>query len=118
MASTGGPLFECKTAERWPVLGRVFPACAGIDPAVIWYDPLAGRCAPLMFGSTTQNPTARRPAPSKNGDSADSRLAAAGLTGVRVYRTDYEVFGVERTVLVIWNQALFDAQFRTLIHGN
>ena len=42
-------------------------------------------------------------------------LEADGLPGVRVYRTDYEVFGVERTVLVIWNQALFDAQCRTLL---
>ena len=42
-------------------------------------------------------------------------LEADGLTGVRVYRTDYEVFGVERTVLVIWNRALFDAQCRTLL---
>ena len=42
-------------------------------------------------------------------------LEADGLAGVRAYRTDYEVFGVERTVLVIWNQALFDAQCRTLL---
>ncbi len=42
-------------------------------------------------------------------------LEADGLPGVRVYRTDYEVFGIERTVLVIWNQALFDAQCRTLL---
>ena len=42
-------------------------------------------------------------------------LEADGLAGVRAYRTDYEVFGVERTVLVIWNRALFDAQCRTLL---
>ena len=42
-------------------------------------------------------------------------LEADGLAGVRAYRTTYEVFGVERTVLVIWNRALFDAQCRTLL---
>ena len=42
-------------------------------------------------------------------------LEADGFAGVRAYRTTYEVFGVERTVLVIWNRALFDAQCRTLL---
>ena len=42
-------------------------------------------------------------------------LEADGLPGVRVYRTDDEVFGVPRTVLVTWNQRLFDAQCRTLL---
>ena len=42
-------------------------------------------------------------------------LEADGLAGVRAYRTEYEVFGVKRTVLVTWNQALFDAQCRTLL---
>ena len=42
-------------------------------------------------------------------------LEADGLAGVHAYRTTYEVFGVERTVLVIWNRALFDAQCRTLL---
>ena len=42
-------------------------------------------------------------------------LEADGLPRVHAYRTHYEVFGVERTVLVIWNQALFDAQCRTLL---
>ena len=42
-------------------------------------------------------------------------LETDGLAGVHAYRTTYEVFGVERTVLVIWNRALFDAQCRTLL---
>ncbi len=42
-------------------------------------------------------------------------LEADGLPSVCTYRTRYEVFGVERTVLVIWNRALFDAQCRTLL---
>ena len=42
-------------------------------------------------------------------------LAADGLPGVCVYRTESQVFGVRRTVLVIWNRALFDAQCRTLL---
>ena len=42
-------------------------------------------------------------------------LESDGLAGVRAYRTTCEVFGVERTVLVIWNRALFDAQCRTLL---
>ena len=42
-------------------------------------------------------------------------LAAAGLPGVRAYRTEREVFGVRRTVLVTWNRKLFDAQRQTLL---
>ena len=42
-------------------------------------------------------------------------LEADGLAGVRSYRTESKVFGVQRTVLVTWNQALFDAQCRTLL---
>ncbi|MCY3778087.1 MAG: IS1634 family transposase [Candidatus Aminicenantes bacterium] len=42
-------------------------------------------------------------------------LEANGLPGVRAYRTESEVFGVQRTVLVTWNQRLFDAQCRTLL---
>ena len=41
-------------------------------------------------------------------------LADDGLAGVRTCRTRKTVFGVERTVLVSFNQALFDAQKRTL----
>ena len=42
-------------------------------------------------------------------------LEADGLAGVRAYRIPYEVFGAERTVLVIRNQAPFDAQCRSLL---
>ena len=42
-------------------------------------------------------------------------LDEAGLPGVRVYRTTREVFGVERTVLVTYNENLFVAQSRTLL---
>lgn len=42
-------------------------------------------------------------------------LEDAGLAGVRVYRTTREVFGVERTVLVTYNDNLFVAQSRTLL---
>ena len=42
-------------------------------------------------------------------------LEADGLAGVRAHRTESEVFGVRRTVLVTWNQRLFDAQCRTLL---
>ena len=42
-------------------------------------------------------------------------LAADGLPGVRAYRTEREVFGVRRTVLVTWNRKLFDAQRKTLL---
>ena len=42
-------------------------------------------------------------------------LAAEGLPGVRAWRTRKTVFGVERTVLVTFNQELFDAQERTLL---
>ncbi len=41
-------------------------------------------------------------------------LAHEGLPGVRAWRTRKTVFGVERTVLVTFNQALFDAQKQTL----
>ena len=42
-------------------------------------------------------------------------LAAEGLPGVRAWRTRKAVFGVQRTVLVSFNQELFDAQQRTLL---
>ena len=42
-------------------------------------------------------------------------VAADGLAGMRAYRTTYEVFRVEHTVLVICNPALFDAPCRTLL---
>ena len=42
-------------------------------------------------------------------------LADEGLAGVRAYRTQREVFGVRRTVLVTWNRKLFDAQRKTLL---
>ena len=42
-------------------------------------------------------------------------LAADGLPGVRAFRTRQTVFGLQRTVLVTFNQALFDAQCRTLL---
>jgi transposase len=42
-------------------------------------------------------------------------LEADGLPGVRTYRTTKEVFGVERTVVVTYNEALFVAQSRTLL---
>jgi transposase len=42
-------------------------------------------------------------------------LAADGLPRVRAYRTTKEVFGVERTVVVTYNEALFVAQSRTLL---
>lgn len=38
-----------------------------------------------------------------------------GLPEVRAYRTRYEVFGVERTVLVTYNENLFVAQTQTLL---
>ena len=41
-------------------------------------------------------------------------LQAAGLPGVSAWRTRKTVFGVERTVLVTFNQELFDAQVQTL----
>src|SRR5262245_17405324 len=40
-------------------------------------------------------------------------LEADGLPGVRAYRTTQEIFGVERTVVVTYNEALFVAQSRT-----
>ena len=42
-------------------------------------------------------------------------LEADGLPGVRTYRTTKEIFGVERTVVVTYNEALFVAQSRTLL---
>jgi transposase len=42
-------------------------------------------------------------------------LEAEGLPGVRAYRTTKEVFGIERTVVVTYNEALFVAQSRTLL---
>ena len=42
-------------------------------------------------------------------------LQADGLAGVSVHRTTREVFGVERTVLVTYNENLFVAQSRTLL---
>jgi len=44
-----------------------------------------------------------------------SSLEAEGLAGVSVHRTTREVFGVERTVLVAYNENLFVAQSRTLL---
>ena len=38
-----------------------------------------------------------------------------GLPGVQAWRTRRTVFGVERTVLVTWNRALFDAREKTLL---
>jgi transposase len=42
-------------------------------------------------------------------------LEAQGLPGVSAYRTTRKVFGVERTVLVTYNENLFVAQSRTLL---
>jgi transposase len=42
-------------------------------------------------------------------------LETDGLPGVSAYRTTKEVFGVERTVVVTYNEALFVAQSRTLL---
>lgn len=42
-------------------------------------------------------------------------LTDDGLPGVSAYRTRKEVFGVERTVLVTYNENLFVAQSRTLL---
>jgi transposase len=42
-------------------------------------------------------------------------LAPEGLAGVSAYRTRKTVFGVERTVLVTYNESLFVAQSRTLL---
>jgi transposase len=42
-------------------------------------------------------------------------LEEDGLAGVRVFRTTQEVFGVSRTVLVVYNEALFVAQTQTLL---
>jgi transposase len=42
-------------------------------------------------------------------------LEADGLPGVRAHRTTKEIFGIERTVVVTYNEALFVAQSRTLL---
>jgi transposase len=42
-------------------------------------------------------------------------LEAEGLPGVRTFRTTKELFGIERTVVVTYNEALFVAQSRTLL---
>jgi transposase len=42
-------------------------------------------------------------------------LEADGLPGVRAYRTTQEIFGIKRTVVVTYNEALFVAQSRTLL---
>jgi len=42
-------------------------------------------------------------------------LEEEGLAGVSAYRTRYEVFGVERTVLVTYNENLFVTQSQTLL---
>jgi transposase len=42
-------------------------------------------------------------------------LEEEGLPGVRADRTTKEVFGIERTVVVTYNEALFVAQSRTLL---
>jgi len=42
-------------------------------------------------------------------------LESKGLPGVRVYRTQKEVFKVQRTVLVTYNENLFVAQSKTLL---
>jgi transposase len=42
-------------------------------------------------------------------------LEADGLPGVRTYRTTQEIFGVERTVVMTYTEALFVAQSRTLL---
>jgi transposase len=42
-------------------------------------------------------------------------LEEEGLPGVRTYRTTKEIFGIERTVVVTYNEALFVAQSRTLL---
>lgn len=48
-------------------------------------------------------------------DSQFRSLAAEGLPGVRVVRTEKKIFGVSRTVLVTYNEALFEAQTQTLL---
>lgn len=48
-------------------------------------------------------------------DSQFRSLASDGLSGVRVVRTEKKVFGVSRTVLVTYNEALFEAQTQTLL---
>jgi transposase len=42
-------------------------------------------------------------------------LEADGLPGVLTYRTTKKIFGIERTVVVTYNEALFVAQSRTLL---
>ena len=48
-------------------------------------------------------------------DSGFRSLASEGLPGVRVVRTEKKIFGVLRTVLVVYNEALFEAQTQTLL---
>lgn len=48
-------------------------------------------------------------------DSQFRSLASEGLPGVRVVRTEKKIFGVSRTVLVTYNEALFEAQTQTLL---
>ena len=48
-------------------------------------------------------------------DSQFRSLAAEGLPGVRVVRVEKKIFGVSRTVLVTFNEALFEAQTQTLL---
>jgi transposase len=48
-------------------------------------------------------------------DSQFRSLASKGLPGVRVVRTEKKIFGVLRTVLVTYNEALFEAQTQTLL---
>ncbi len=45
------------------------------------------------------------------------KLRHPKLPGVAVYRTALEVLGVERTVLVTFNQNLYDAQYQTILMG-
>jgi transposase len=48
-------------------------------------------------------------------DSQFRSLDSEGLPGVRVLRTEKKIFGVSRTVLVTYNEALFEAQTQTLL---
>ena len=48
-------------------------------------------------------------------DSQFHSLTAEGLPDVRVVRTEKKIFGVSRTVLVVYNEALFEAQTQTLL---
>jgi transposase len=48
-------------------------------------------------------------------DSQFHSLTAEGLPDVRVVRTEKKIVGVSRTVLVVYNEALFEAQTQTLL---